>query len=106
MKQVVELLAPAGNFEKLKYAFHYGADAVYCSGKRFGLRAFAGNFSETELEEAIEYTHSIGKKIYITLNMYPHNKDLDGIEEYLLYLSSINPDALSLIHISEPTRPY
>lgn len=93
MKQVVELLAPAGNFEKLKYAFHYGADAVYCSGKRFGLRAFAGNFSETELEEAIEYTHSIGKKIYITLNMYPHNKDLDGIEEYLLYLSSINPDA-------------
>lgn len=93
MNHNVELLAPAGNFEKLKFAFHYGADAVYCSGKRFGLRAFAGNFSDEELKEAINYTHLIGKKIYITLNMYPHNKDMKDIEDYLLYLANLKPDA-------------
>lgn len=94
MKQKIELLAPAGNFEKLKFALHYGADAVYCSGKAFGLRAFAGNFSNDELAEAVRYTHHKGKKIYITLNAYPHNTELEGIEEYLSFLEQIQPDAL------------
>lgn len=94
MNHQIELLAPAGNFEKLKFAFHYGADAVYCSGKNFGLRAFAGNFSNEELSEAIKYTHNIGKKIYVTLNMYPHNPELEGLEEYLNFLEEVRPDAL------------
>lgn len=94
MNHQIELLAPAGNFEKLKFAFHYGADAVYCSGKSFGLRAFAGNFSNEELTEAIEYTHALGKKIYVTLNMYPHNQELEGLEDYLLFLNEVKPDAL------------
>lgn len=94
MKQNIELLAPAGNFEKLRFALHYGADAVYCSGKAFGLRAFAGNFSNEELAEAIRYTHAQGKKLYVTLNAYPHNAELAGLEEYLAFLESVQPDAL------------
>ena len=94
MKQNIELLAPAGNFEKLRFALHYGADAVYCSGKAFGLRAFAGNFSNEELAEAIRYTHAQGKKLYVTLNAYPHNEELAGLEEYLAFLESVQPDAL------------
>ena len=94
MKQNIELLAPAGNFEKLRFALHYGADAVYCSGKAFGLRAFAGNFSNEELAEAIRYTHAQGKKLYVTLNAYPHNAELVGLEEYLAFLESVQPDAL------------
>ena len=89
-----ELLAPAGDMEKLMFALHYGADAAYCSGKRFGLRAFAGNFSIEDLADAVAYTHSLGKKIYVTLNMYPHNADLEGIEDYLAALEEIQPDAL------------
>lgn len=58
----MELLAPAGNMDKLKMAFLYGADAVYLGGKMFGLRAFSDNFSNEELEEAVQYAHSIGKK--------------------------------------------
>lgn len=94
MNQNIELLAPAGNFEKLKFALHYGADAIYCSGKAFGLRAFAGNFSNEELAEAISYTHARGKKIYVTLNAYPHNDELEGLEDYLNFLESVQPDAL------------
>lgn len=94
MDQRCELLAPAGDMDKLKFALHYGADAVYCSGKRFGLRAFAGNFSDQELAEAVRYVHTLGKKIYITINMYPHNEDLEGIEDYLKMLEDLQPDAL------------
>ena len=90
MTRTLELLAPAGNFEKLKFALHYGADAVYCSGKAFGLRAFAGNFSNEELAEAIRYTHAQGKKLYVTLN----NAELAGLEDYLAFLESVQPDAL------------
>jgi len=67
---------------------------VYCSGKAFGLRAFAGNFSNEELAEAIRYTHAQGKKLYVTLNAYPHNAELAGLEEYLAFLESVQPDAL------------
>jgi len=89
-----ELLAPAGDFEKLKFALHYGADAVYLSGKNYGLRAFAGNFTNKEIEEAVEYAHAHNKKVYITVNMYPHNEDLVGLDKYLIYLQKINVDAI------------
>ena len=64
---MLEFLAPAGNMEKLKTAFNYGADACYMAGKKFGLRAFSGNFEEDELKDAVEYAHSINRKIYITV---------------------------------------
>jgi putative protease len=91
---MLELLAPAGNMEKLKTAFNYGADACYMAGKKFGLRAFSGNFEQDELKEAVEYAHSIGKKIYITVNIVAHNEDFNGLEEYLKYLYEINVDAI------------
>lgn len=89
-----ELLAPAGNFEKLKYALHYGADAVYCAGKKFGLRAKADNFDSEALQEAVEYVHVHDKKIYVTLNMIPHNDDLDGLPEYVKELSELGVDGV------------
>lgn len=94
-----ELLAPAGDMEKLKFALLYGADAVYLSGKKLGLRAFAGNFSLKEMQEAADYTHSFGKKIYVTVNVFAHNDDLEGLEKYLLYLKAIKVDA---IIVSDP----
>ena len=90
----IELLAPAGNKEKLKTALLYGADAVYFAGKRFGLRAYAGNFDENELKEQIEYVHSLGKKAYITLNILAHNTDFTGLKEYVKYLEQIKADAV------------
>ncbi len=92
--KMLELLAPAGNLEKLKTAFYYGADACYFAGKRYGLRAFAGNFKEDELEESVKFVHSINKKAYITLNIIAHNTDFDGLKEYLLFLDSVKVDAL------------
>lgn len=94
MRKKPELLAPAGNFEKLRYALHYGADAVYCAGKRFGLRAGAGNFEMEELEEAVRYVHERGKRIYVTLNMIPHNRDLEGLPEYVHALKAMGADAV------------
>lgn len=91
-----ELLAPAGNLEKLKVAFAYGADAVYMGGKQFGLRAFAGNFDNDEMRTAVEYAHSIGKKIYITMNIFAHNDDFKGMQEYMEFLSEIEVDAVIL----------
>lgn len=91
---MLELLAPAGNMEKLKTAFNYGADACYMAGKKFGLRAFSGNFEQDELKEAVDCAHSIGKKIYITVNIVAHNEDFNGLEEYLKYLYQINVDAI------------
>ena len=91
---MLELLAPAGNMEKLKTAFNYGADACYMAGKKFGLRAFSGNFEQDELKEAVDFAHSIGKKIYITVNIVAHNEDFNGLEEYLKYLYQINVDAI------------
>ena len=91
---MVELLAPAGNMEKLKTALLYGADACYLAGKRFGLRAFSGNFDEEELKEAVEYAHSLGKKVYITVNIVAHNSDFDGLDNYLIYLESIGADGI------------
>jgi putative protease len=94
-----EILAPAGNFEKLKAAINFGADAVYLGGSKLNLRAFADNFSNEELSEAIEYAHSRGKRVYVTLNVFPHNEDLEGLEEYLIELYNLKVDA---IIVSDP----
>lgn len=91
---MVELLAPAGNIEKLKTAFHFGADACYFAGKKYGLRAFSDNFEDEELEQYIAYAHSLNKKCYITVNIIAHNKDFDGLKEYLQYLEKIGADAV------------
>ncbi len=89
-----ELVAPAGNFEKLKIALNYGADAVYLSGKSYGLRAAAGNFTLQEIEEGVKYAHEREKKVYVTLNIIPHNSDFNGLDEYVKYLESIKVDAV------------
>ena len=89
-----ELLAPAGNMEKLKMALLYGADAVYLGGKAFGLRAFGGNFNNEELQEAVDFAHKLGKKIYVTVNIFPHNSDIAKLPAYLTFLNEIKVDAI------------
>ena len=88
------MLAPAGNMEKLQTAFHFGADAVYLAGKRYGLRAFADNFTDDEIAEACTYAHSLGKKVYVTLNIYARDFDFDGMKEYLSALERAKVDAV------------
>lgn len=90
----VELLSPAGDLERLRIALLYGADAVYVGGKDFSLRANALNFSLDDLRVATEYTHSLKKKIYVTVNIVFHDKDVDGLEEYLDELNKIGIDAI------------
>lgn len=97
--QKVELLAPAGNLEKLKLAVLYGADAVYCGGHSYGLREGADNFTLEELKEGIDFAHKYKANVYITVNMIPHNEDLKGLPEYLNQLSEAGVDALI---ISDP----
>lgn len=94
-----ELLAPAGNLEKLKTAINFGADAVYLGGSKLNLRAFADNFSKEELLEGINYAHTRNKKVYVTINVFPHNEDLIGIEDYLRELYDAKVDA---IIVSDP----
>lgn len=94
MNRHIEVLSPAGNMDKLKMAIRYGADAVYCAGQSFGLRASSSNFSNEELKEAVEFAHSHGKKIYVTCNIIPHNEDLVGLEDYLKFLEFIHVDAI------------
>lgn len=89
-----ELLAPAGNLEKLKMALVYGADAVYMGGESYGLRAFSDNFSNDELEQAVKFAHSLNKKVYVTVNIFPHNEDLVNLPDYLKFLSNIAVDAI------------
>ena len=91
---MIELLSPAGDLEKLKYAFHYGADACYIGGKDFSLRANATNFSREEIAYAVEYAHNLKKKVYVTVNIVFHDEDTLGLEEYLLYLDSVNVDGI------------
>lgn len=88
----IELLAPAGDFNKLKTALYYGADAVYLGGKELGLRAFSGNFSDEELSEAVVYAHERGKKIYVTVNILARNYDIEKAAKYFRFLESINID--------------
>ncbi|KEI85402.1 peptidase U32 family protein [Clostridium botulinum] len=94
-----ELLAPAGNLEKLKTAINFGADAVYLGGSRLNLRAFADNFTDEELQEGIKYAHDRGRKVHVTINVFPRNEDFNGLEEYLKKLYEFNVDA---IIVSDP----
>ena len=87
-----ELLAPAGDWEKLTYALAYGADAVYMGGQAFGLRAFAGNFGVEEMKQAVEWTHELGKKIYITVNIFAHEPDFEELPVYLKQLEGLGVD--------------
>lgn len=91
---MAELLAPAGTFEKMETAFRFGADAVYFAGKKFGLRAFAGNFTDDEIKEATDFAHSLAKKVYITINILAHENDFEGLKEYLDELVKYNVDAV------------
>ncbi|RAO99492.1 protease [Petrotoga sp. 9PW.55.5.1] len=90
----VELLSPAGNYEKLETVYHYGADAAYIGGKVLNLRAFSKNFEDEELEKAIKLSHNLGKKLFITVNAIPHNEDLEILPEYTKYLESLKVDAV------------
>lgn len=89
-----ELLSPAGNMEKLKEAFHFGADAVYIGGRGFNLRGMSANFSDKELIEAVEYAHSLGKKIYVTLNIFAHNQEVNYIPKFIKFLENAKVDAV------------
>lgn len=100
-RQIVkpELLAPAGNMEKCKMALRYGADAVYLGGKMFGLRAFANNFEIDEIKEACSFAHALCKKVYVTVNIFAHNSDIEKLPEYLLALQKTGADALLISDI-------
>lgn len=89
----IELLAPAGNLERLQVALQYGADAVYMAGKKFGLRAFAENFDEDGLVNAVSFAHGLGKKVYVTVNIFANNDDIDALGSYFKYLEQIGVDA-------------
>jgi putative protease len=91
--KIPELLAPAGNMEKLKIAIHYGADAVYLGGKQFGLRNLADNFTIPELAQAVNYAHDHGVKVYLTVNAYPGNDAITPLTDYLEELRPIDFDA-------------
>lgn len=95
----VELLAPAGDLERLKWALLYGADAVYCGGPSFGLRANATNFTMEELKEGVTFAHERGKKVHVTVNISLHNDNINGLEKYLKELEEIGVDA---IIVSDP----
>lgn len=97
--RIPELLAPAGNLEKLKTAIHYGADAVYLGGKQYSLRAKAGNFSLEEIAEGVEYAHKREKRVYITVNIFAHNTEFKSLADYLTSLNSLGVDGLI---ISDP----
>jgi U32 family peptidase len=99
MNKKIELLAPAGNLEKLKYAFHYGADAVYAGVPDVSLRVRINNFDKKTICEGVEYAHKLKKKIYITVNIYAHNRHLKKVEEHLKFLKTLNIDG---VIISDP----
>ena len=107
----MELLAPAGDREKLNMAIEYGADAVYLASTRFGLRTYAGNFDLDALKDAVEYAHSKNVKVYVTVNIIPHETDLNDLPDYFSYLEKINVDAvicadLGVINICRKVAPH
>ena len=89
----IELLAPAGDMERLRMAVAYGADAVYLAGSDFGMRAFAGNFDQKGLREAVELCHSRGVRVHVTCNTMPRCDEVDRLPEWLEYLDSVEVDA-------------
>src|SRR5690554_5328890 len=93
-RKMTELLAPAGDLDKLKIAIIYGADAVFIGGKQFSLRANASNFTKEDLIEGCKFAHDRGKKVYVTTNVIPHQKDKEGLIEYLKILEEAKVDAI------------
>ncbi len=91
---MLELLMPAGNLKKLRTALKFGADAVYAGGKNFSLRAFADNFSREELADGISYAHALGKKVYVTANIFARNSDLDEAADFFVFLQNAGADAV------------
>ena len=89
-----ELLAPAGTMEKLQMALAYGADAAYLGGTQFGLRAFGGNFTNDEIRAAVQLAHGMGRKVYVTVNVFPHNDDLVSLSDYLRFLAEAGVNAV------------
>ena len=90
----IELLAPAGDLERLKIAFTYGADAVYIGGEIFGMRSAAKNFTIEEMKEGVEFAHNLGKQVFVTINIIPRNEELEQLPPYLLQLQEIGVDAV------------
>lgn len=105
-----ELLAPAGNLEKLKFAVHYGADAVYIGGQKYGLRSNADNFSFEEMKEGVEFAKKYGAKVFVATNIYAHNEDVEGIESYLRSLEEAGIAAIiaadpAIIEVAKRAAP-
>lgn len=98
-----ELLSPAGNFEKLKAALLYGADAIYCAGQSFGMRSAADNFTVEELYEAVKYTHERGKKLYLTLNTMPHGNEYADLRAFLGEIKDAGIDAFIIADLGVMT---
>jgi len=92
----LELLSPAGDMERLKMSVLYGADAVYLAGTSFGMRSFAGNFTPEELPKAVEFAHSHGVKVHVTVNTMPRNDEVIHLPAYLEQLNDVGVDALIL----------
>ena len=90
----IELLSPAGSMEKLKTVLRYGADAVYMGGKAFSLRAQAQNFQEDQFQNAIDFAHALGKKVYVTVNIIARNKDIEELPSFLEHLEKVGVDAI------------
>ena len=97
---MIELLSPAGDEEKMRVAFNYGADAVYFGGQNYSLRANAKNFNNEEIKNAVILAHGLNKKVYVTVNIIFHDEDFEGLEEYLKYLDSAGVDAIIVSDIS------
>lgn len=102
--KIPELLAPAGNPEKLRMAVLYGADAVYLGGRSFGLRAFGGNFTPDKMIEAVAFAHQHGTKVYITINIFPHDNDMLDLDDYLHFVYDIGADAALVADLGVFTR--
>ena len=109
-KKKVELLAPAGDLEKLKVAVLYGADAVFLAGNLFGLRSKAKNFSFEDMKEGVKFAHSHNVKVYVTCNIFARNVDFSRLEKYLLQLKEVNVDGLiiadpGIFHVARRVVP-
>ncbi len=109
-KSPVELLAPAGDLEKLKIAVLYGADAVYMGGKKFSLRARASNFTLKDIKEGCRFAHRHGAKVYVTMNIIPHEEDFTGVKQYLKSLERAKVDgiivsSMSVAELSKEVTP-
>ena len=106
-----ELLSPAGDLEKLRFGVKFGADALYLGGREFSLRASAGNFTLEEIQEGIEFAHGEGAKVYVAVNIIPHNFHVPALKDYLKELGELNPDGLivadpSVIELAKETAPH